>query len=136
MVRVIKAKRTFWEKATILHHEARRPETSMVPERYSRHYYDIHMMARSPVKDEALRDIPLLADVVAFKKRFYPRGWARYDEAIAGNLRLVPPPYVDRPMRKDYTAMEEMIYGEIPPWETILETLEELQDEINRRVLK
>ena len=33
------AERTFWEKATILHQEAHRPETSKIPERYSRHYY-------------------------------------------------------------------------------------------------
>jgi hypothetical protein len=30
-VRAIDAERTFWEKATILHHEAHRPETSPVP---------------------------------------------------------------------------------------------------------
>lgn len=29
--------RTFWEKATILHHEANRPESSEMPQRYSRH---------------------------------------------------------------------------------------------------
>ena len=29
------AERTFWEKATILHQEAHRPETSRIPERYS-----------------------------------------------------------------------------------------------------
>ena len=32
-------KRTFWEKVTILHREAYRPENSTVPTRYSRHYY-------------------------------------------------------------------------------------------------
>lgn len=33
--------RTFWEKATILHHEANRPEDSPMPSRYARHYYDL-----------------------------------------------------------------------------------------------
>ena len=33
--------RTFWEKATILHHEANRPKDSLMPQRYSRHYYDL-----------------------------------------------------------------------------------------------
>ena len=37
-VRVIKAERTFWEKATILHHEAYRPAGNPQPPRYSRHY--------------------------------------------------------------------------------------------------
>jgi hypothetical protein len=33
-------------------------------------------MAAAPVKDAALADRELLADVVAFKQHFYPRGWA------------------------------------------------------------
>ena len=37
--------RTFWEKATILHHEANRPESSEMPQRYSRHYYDLYRMS-------------------------------------------------------------------------------------------
>lgn len=34
----IKAERTFWEKATILHHEYHRPPASPLQPRYSRHY--------------------------------------------------------------------------------------------------
>jgi hypothetical protein len=34
-----------WEKATILHAEAYRPESKKLPLRYSRHYYDLAMMA-------------------------------------------------------------------------------------------
>lgn len=40
-VQVIKAERTFWEKATILHHEAHRPLGNPQPPRNSRHYYDM-----------------------------------------------------------------------------------------------
>ena len=72
-VRVIRAERTFWEKATILHHEAHRPAGNLQPARYSRHYYDLARMAASPVRAAALADFDLLAEVVAFKRRFYPR---------------------------------------------------------------
>ncbi len=41
-----------------------------------RHYYDLAKMAQSPVKAQALADPELLASVVEFKQRFYPRGWA------------------------------------------------------------
>ena len=44
-VKVIKAERTFWEKATILHHEVHRPEGNHQPKRYSRHYSDLAKMA-------------------------------------------------------------------------------------------
>lgn len=131
-VKAIKAERTFWEKATILHHEAYRPDGSMQPPRNSRHYYDMYKMANAPVKDSALADLTLLESVVAFKQRFYPRGWARYDLARPGTLRLVPEGHVQDVLKADYRAMRIMIYGEYPDFESILSSLQELEDEINR----
>ncbi|WP_295391309.1 nucleotidyl transferase AbiEii/AbiGii toxin family protein [uncultured Thiodictyon sp.] len=131
-VRVIKAQRTFWEKATILHHEAYRPEGSPQPSRYSRHYYDLTKMAESPVKALALADTELLASVVAFKQRFYPRGWARYELAKPGSLRLVPSGTVRDAVEADYRAMAEMIFGDRPAFADIMTILHSLQEEINR----
>lgn len=130
-VRAIRAERTFWEKATILHHEAHRPDDNRQPLRYSRHYYDLAMMAASPVKAAALADLALLADVVAFKQRFYPRGWARYDLATPGSFRLVPSGSVLEAVEKDYGQMRAMIYGRYPDFAEIMETLETLEREIN-----
>ncbi len=129
-VKVIKAERTFWEKATILHHEAYRPEGNPQPPRYSRHYYDLTKMAQSPVKAQALADPGLLASVVEFKQRFYPRGWAKYDLAKPGTLLLVPEGQVLDSVRSDYRAMENMIFGEVPDFEEILMVLQALQEEI------
>jgi len=132
-VRVIRAERTFWEKATILHHEAYRPEGNPQPPRHSRHYYDLARMAAAPVKDAALANLELLADVVAFKQRFYPRGWARYDLAVPGSLRLVPDGAVLAAVEADYRAMTNMIFGTVSAFGEILETLQLLEDEINAR---
>jgi len=130
-VRVITAERTFWEKATILHHEAHRPSGNPQPPRYSRHYYDVAKMAESPVKDAALADVALLANVVEFKERFYPRGWARYDLAKPGTFRLVPEGHVLVAVRADYRSMANMIFGNIPKFDDIMTILKGLQDEIN-----
>lgn len=130
-VRVIRAERTFWEKVTILHHEAHRPEGNPQPSRYSRHYYDLARMAASPVKDEALAKLELLADVVAFKQRFYPRGWARYDLAVPGSLRLVPGGAVRATVEADYRAMTNMVFGAVPAFGDIMSSLRALEDEIN-----
>lgn len=130
-VRVIRAERTFWEKTTILHHEAHRPAGNPQPPRYSRHYYDLARMAASPVKDAALADLGLLADVVAFKQRFYPRNWARYDLAKPGSLRLVPQGPVLKAVADDYRAMVNMVFGAIPVFEAILAELQALENEIN-----
>jgi hypothetical protein len=131
-VRALDAERTFWEKATILHHESNRSESSVVPVRYSRHYYDLYLMAEDEsVKSNALGDLALLQSVVEFKKRFYPRGWANYDEAKPGSFKLVPPERVLSAMRKDYAAMQDMIFGRCPVFDEIIAGLMILQDEIN-----
>lgn len=130
-VNVISAARTFWEKATILHHEAYRPDGNPQPPRYSRHYYDLARMAASPVRAKALADMGLLADVVAFKERFYPRPWARYDLAKTGTFRLVPAGAVLAAVEVDYRAMANMIFGQAPSFGEIMAALQALQDEIN-----
>ncbi|HEB85887.1 MAG TPA: nucleotidyl transferase AbiEii/AbiGii toxin family protein [Gammaproteobacteria bacterium] len=131
-VKVVRAERTFWDKATILHHEAHRPDGSVQPLRYSRHYYDLAKLANADVRQSALADKDLLASVVEFKQRFYPRGWARYDLARSGSFRLIPEGAVLAAVRADYTAMQNMIFGDAPAMDSIMETLESLQDEINK----
>lgn len=130
-VRVIRAERTFWEKATILHQEAHRPAGNPQPARYSRHYYDLAQMAASPVREAALADLGLLAEVVAFKQRFYPRGWAAYEQAVPGSLRLVPDGEVLAAVAADYRAMAVMIFGKIPKFDEIMARLQDLENEIN-----
>lgn len=130
-VQAIRAERTFWEKATILHHEANRPESSPQPLRYSRHYYDLAMMAAAPVKDAALADLALLADVVAFKQRFYRRPWAHYELAKPGTFRLVPAEHVLVTVEKDYVQMRNMIFGRYPDFGEIMAALRALEEEIN-----
>ena len=127
----IKAERTFWEKATILHQEAHRPKGKTQPSRYSRHYYDLMLMAQSHIKDEALSDLKLLYDVTAFKNKFYHSGWARYDLAIPGTFKLVPEEHVLRTLVSDYQAMKDMIWGYRPDFKDIMAVMETLEKEIN-----
>lgn len=131
LIPTIKAERTFWEKATILHHEYHRPSESPIQARYSRHYYDVYKIGRSIVKDEALKRLDLLTEVVAFKKRFYPRKWARYDEALDGALRLCPSEHYSQTLERDYSEMGNMIFGDIPSWQEIANYLCVLEKEIN-----
>jgi len=88
-------------------------------------------MVQSPIKNKALADLGLLADVVAFKQRFYPRGWARYDLAKPGTTVLIPEGHVLASVKSDYHAIENMIFSEVPVFEEILDTLQMLQEEIN-----
>lgn len=130
-VRVLEPERTFWEKATILHAWAHRGALPGAAERGSRHYYDLAMLARSPVRGRALSAIELLVDVATHKQRFYPAAWARYELARPGTLRLVPDEAMVSALRSDYAAMAEMIFGDVPSFDVVLASLGELEREIN-----
>jgi hypothetical protein len=125
----ITAERTFWEKATILHQQSYR--TTAMPSGYSRHYYDMVMLANSPIKANALGDLKLLRDVVEFKQRFYRSGWAHYELAKPGTLRLMPSEAGIKLLRDDYRSMRPMFFSEPPEWDTILHSLAMLEGEIN-----
>jgi len=125
----IAAERTFWEKAAILHKEAHRP--GVIPLRHSRHYYDVHKLATSAAAKAALADSALREEVVKFKQRFYPSAWARYDLAKPGTFKLIPNAAHLIDLEKDYRSMAVMIFGEIPAFGLILDTLSALEKEIN-----
>jgi hypothetical protein len=131
-VLTVTPERTFWEKLTILHHEANRPRASQIPKRYSRHYYDVYKISQSSVKAEAFEQKALLDEVAAFKNKFYYRSWARYDEAKIGTLKLMPPAHTIENLEKDYEKMLDMLFGaEKPTFPEIMDEIEKLEAEIN-----
>jgi hypothetical protein len=126
------AERTFWEKATILHHEANRPEDTSMPMRYSRHYYDLYCIAKTEYKAAALKRLDLLQKVVIFKMKFYPRAWAKYEEAVQGTFKLIPPDSRLEVLRKDYETMSEMLFGAYPSFDELIDEIGQLEKEINK----
>lgn len=130
------AERTFWEKATILHHEAHRPEKLSMPGRYSRHYYDLYCIGNSDIKESAYANIDLLKRVTDFKMKFYPRKWAHYELAFPGSLMLLPPEYRMGALEKDYDSMKNMMFGEYPDFALLMKFIKELEEEINSLVVK
>jgi len=122
----VKAERSFWEKITILHHESHRPMNSFSPTRYSRHYYDVFKMGHTKIKDKAFSNLDLLKEVVSFKSKFYPRGWAKYEEAFPGTIKLYPAEHNLKILSIDFDNMKDMIYGTIPSWEEILDYIIEI----------
>ncbi len=131
IIRTVSPERTFWEKATILHHEANRPSKLSMPIRYARHYYDMYQMANSEYKEKALKNIFLLEEVASFKIKFYPRKWAKYEDATPEKIRLVPDDYRFREIEKDYDNMKEMFFGEYPDFQEVMDSLKKLEKEIH-----
>ena len=131
-VRTVLPERTFWEKATILHHEANRPENLPMPKRYARHYYDLYCIANSKYKDSAFQNLDLLENVVRFKQKFYPRKWAKYEEANSKNIKLIPDKYRWKEIEEDYKNMREMFFGVYPKFDEVMSKITELEEEIHK----
>ncbi|MCW5723017.1 MAG: nucleotidyl transferase AbiEii/AbiGii toxin family protein [Devosia sp.] len=132
-VTVLSARRTFWEKATALHAEAHRPAESSTPQYFSRHYYDLAMLLASDEGRAAAADLDLLATVAKHKAIFFRSGWASYDSARPGTLRLLPDAGRIRDLRADYRAMAPMMFDDRPPaFDDILSAIEKFQEVVNR----
>lgn len=59
--------------------------------------------------------------------KFYPRSWAKYPEAVPGTLKLLPPEYRFAALETDYNSMQDMLYGDIPTFETVIAAVQELE---------
>jgi hypothetical protein len=130
-VNVLSPKRTFWEKATILHAENNINKPKRVKERLSRHLYDLVMLYRSDIGKEAIKDIDLLAKVAEHKKFYFRSGAANYDDAKPGTLKIVPHDAILQAFKQDYEKMGSMFSGEILSFESIISELQELESSIN-----
>lgn len=132
-VKVLAAERTFWEKATLLHAEYHRPPEKGLPLRLSRHYYDTARLISAGVGARAIGRPELLRRVVEHKKIFFSSGWAHYDEAVRGSLRLMPHPGRIQPLAEDYDRMREMFFAERPTFTEVLRILGEWERDFNQR---
>lgn len=131
-VTVLSARRTFWEKATALHAEAHRPAESPTPQYFSRHYYDLAMLLDTHEGQAAAADFDLLAQVAKHKATFFRSGWASYDTARPGTLRLMPADERLKDLRTDYRDMAPMMFDDKPlPFDDVLVRIKKVQDEIN-----
>lgn len=133
-VLTIDIERTFWEKLTILHKMAHFPENKNLPPRYARHLYDVYCMANSPVKEQAFSRKELLEKDVVFKQKFYYAKSAHYESATLSDISLIPAEHIMAEIISDYAAMKNMIYGDYPELEDILDCLKDLEIEVHKLV--
>ncbi len=126
-VHVLAAERTFCEKLTVLHACHHCPAERPLRERQSRHYYDVVRLYEAGVGKRALENTVLLRAVAAHQADFFQAAWAKYGEAVPGTLRLVPPKGRLQELKEDYEKMKEMIFGEPPTFEHVLEVLAEIE---------
>lgn len=131
-VRTVAARRTFWDKAMLLHEETYRPASKPRRRPLARHYYDLWALIGKGVGNDALADERLFERTAAHRQMFFRYGWMDYSTLAPGKLRLVPLAEQLPTWRSDYSDMrQEMFYGKVPTFDEILEVVAEFELKFN-----
>lgn len=131
-ISTIAARRTFWEKAMLLHEETFRPSSKPRRARLSRHYYDLWCLITKGVAAQAVADTELFGHVARHRRVFFRQSWVDYDKLCKGSLRLLPPSEQLPEWGQDYDAMKgEMFFDEPPNFDDVLKTVAKFEAEFN-----
>lgn len=131
-VRTVSPRRTFWEKAMLLHEEQFRPAAKPRKRGLSRHYYDLWSLREHGIAAQALADAALFDSVVAHRQVFFRISWVDYGTMARGRIRLVPSGDAMGDWRQDYAAMrDEMFYAEPPSFEAVMQAAQAIESAIN-----
>ena len=126
-VTTVDAHRTFWDKVVILHGTRRWFDTNgelyRKGDRVSRHYYDVHRLLDSSVGREALVDSAMAKDCARHARMFFNRPAFDYASAVEGRFAIVPAPGMVDSLRRDYDRMAGMIFGPVPSFDAVLESI-------------
>ncbi len=131
----VDAERTFWDKIVILHGLRnwfdKRGALRGGGQRVSRHYYDVYQLLVSGTGDAALADLNLGRDCVRHARMFFNSPDLGLATAAVDTFDLLPARAMIADLKRDYAAMSGMIFGEIPDFEAVLDSVAALQKRLN-----
>lgn len=130
-VKVLCARRTFWEKATIYHAEFSKPADQLMRQHYARHAYDLHQLLHSDEGKEALHAHDLLKKVCEHKAHFHASAHVDYTAAYTGDLKVFPQGSRQQELADDYAAMRDFFMSEPPAFADILKSLQTIEQQTN-----
>jgi hypothetical protein len=131
----VDGERTFWDKIVILHGLQnwfdRRGALRGGGQRVSRHYYDAYQLLTSGTGEAALADPELGRDCVRHARMFFNSPDLALATANPGTFALVPVADMIGDLRRDYTAMSGMIFGDVPTFDAVLESIGKIEARLN-----
>ncbi len=137
-VTVVDAERTFWDKVVILHGMRRwfdkRGVLRSGGQRVSRHYYDVHRLFNADIGKAALNDGALGLDCVRHARMFFNSADLDLATAKPGTFSLCPSDVMMAELKRDYTAMSGMIFGEAPTFEDVTKSIAIVEATVNRNL--
>ncbi|MDP5049377.1 MAG: nucleotidyl transferase AbiEii/AbiGii toxin family protein [Saprospiraceae bacterium] len=132
----IQPQRTLIERMLLLHEEYNRDERGkMRTDRMSRHYYDLFQLGRQDFSSATLKDNDFIEEIIEHRKYYSRLKRFDYSTLKRGSIRIIPSDDVLKALEQDYEIMRaEMIYGHPPTFEEIIQSMKNLQDEINSEI--
>lgn len=134
---VMRAERTFWEKATAIHVFCVQG-TFRGGERFARHWHDVARLDTAGFVDAAIADTALGRAVADHKSIFFaeksPHGeLIDYYAAVSGGLQLVPDDGALATLASDYQHMVDdgLFLDDAEPFEALLQRCQVIQQKAN-----
>lgn len=135
--RVMRAERTFWEKATAIHVFCAQGEFRG-GNRFARHWHDVTKLDAAGFADAAIADKALAHAVAEHKSVFFAEKNAHdqvidYHAAVAGGLQLVPDDGALAKLATDYQHMVDdgLFLDDAEPFEVLMERCRAIQQKAN-----
>lgn len=134
-VDAVEPRKTFLEKAFLLHEEFGKPIRSKIKsERMSRHLYDLGNIMNTPFGKEAINDFQLYDYLIKHRKSYNRISWINYESLKRSTLSFIPPEDIMDVYRQDYSRMQEqMIYGDTLSFDDLIEQLKKLQNDFRKK---
>ena len=135
--KVMRAERTFWEKATAIHVFCAQGEFRG-GDRFARHWHDVTRLDTAGFGDAAIANKALAKAVAEHKSIFFaektPSGeFIDYHAAVSGGLQLVPAADALKALASDYQHMIEdgLFLDDVESFEALLEHCRQIQLKAN-----
>lgn len=137
LVPTVDPKRTFLEKAFLLHEEFKKPEEKIRSARLSRHLYDLEKLMDTEHAAAALADHHFYSSIVDHRQKFNAIRGLDYTFHAPAHIDFIPPAAVIGQWQVDYTEMRRsMIYGESIEFSLLMERLQELLQRFRKMQLE
>ncbi len=136
---VMRAERTFWEKATAIHVFCAQGEFRG-GDRFARHWHDVTRLDAAGFADAAIADKALACAVAEHKSVFFAEKNSHgdvidYHVAVAGGLQLVPDDNALAKLAADYQRMVDdgLFLDDAEPFDVLLERCGAIQQKANAK---
>jgi hypothetical protein len=135
--RVMRAERTFWEKATAIHVFCIQG-SFRGGERFARHWHDLTRLDAGGIVDSAIGNLDLARAVASHKSIFFPEndpqgGTIDYRTAIGGSLQLIPDDEALAKLASDYQHMVDdgLFLDDAESFDDLLEKCRVIEQRVN-----